>query len=164
LSFEISSSVIALPLDRHNLLLDTRVNPIHTLPPLAIDEGMTSPDGSTIHASADIQLLGDTLLVANRRGVGPYTSVTPRDTIAMFKVAKGRLQATGHIQTGCWRPREMTEIRRAQGDLLAVTCGGEAGQGGGVVLFDPVDGYRKVGKWDSGDMPVSGIVGINVDF
>jgi hypothetical protein len=82
----------------------------------------------------------------------------------MFRVEKGRLQPNGHIQTGCWKPREMTEIRRPQGDLLAVTCTGAEGHGAGVLLFDPADAYRKVGKWDSGDMGVSGLVGVNVNI
>ena len=163
LSYQISSTIMALPLDRHNLLQHTNTHPIYTLPPEIIDSDAPTSDGRIIHLSSDILLLQDQLLVANRRTVGPYLPITHRDTIGIFNTRKSRLTPAGHIQTGCWKPRELLLVKRDRHDLVAVTCNGEEGEGAGVVLFDPASGYREVGRWDSG-MSVFGIVGVTKDI
>lgn len=162
LSFQTSSTVVALPLNRHNLIRNTKAHPIYTLPPELIDAGMSTWDGTMIHASSDILRMNDQILVANRRVIGPYLPITHRDTIAIFNVVKSRLVPAGHMRTGCWKPRELMLVKRDQGDLLAVTCNGEGKEGTGVVLFDPRDGYREVSRWDI-EMSVMGIVGVTID-
>jgi len=153
---------MGIPLDQHNLLQHTNIHPIYTLPDEVIDAGLHS-GSRIIHASADILLLQNQLLVANRRVVAPYLSTIHRDTIAIFDIRKSHLISAGHIQTGCWKPRELLTVKRNQRDLIAVTCNGQEGEGAGVVLFDPSNGYREVGRWDS-EMLVSGIVGVTVDI
>ena len=162
LSFQTSSTVIAIPLNRHNLLQHTKNHPVYTLPDDVIDAGPLS-ESRMIHASSDILLIQNQLLVANRRVIGPYLPKTHRDTIAIFDIQKSRLIPAGHIQTGCWKPREMLTVKRNRHDLLAVTCNGHEREGAGVVLFDPSNGYREMGRWDS-EMLVSGIVGVTIDI
>jgi hypothetical protein len=162
LSFQISSSVTGIPLDRHNLLQHTNILPIDTLPKEVIDAGLFS-NSRIIHSSSDILLLNNQLLVANRRVVGPFLPKTQRDTIAIFDIRKSRLSPAGHIKTGCWKPRELLIVKRERRELLAVTCNGEDGEGAGVVLFDPSKGYREMGKWIS-RMSVWGIVGVTLDL
>lgn len=153
---------MGIPLDRHNLLQHTNINPFHTLPDEVIDSGLSS-EGRTINLSSDILLINDQLLVANRRTVGPYLPLKYRDTIAIFDIRKSRLTPAGHIRTGCWKPRELLVVKRDKRDLLAITCSGQNGEGAGVVLFDPSNGYREVGRWDSG-MSTVGIVGVTIDL
>jgi hypothetical protein len=154
---------MAIPLDRHNLLQPTSVHPLNTLPDEIIDADVSATQGEVIHASSDILLLKDQLLVANRRVVGPYLPSKYRDTIAKFDIRKSRLIPAGHIRTGCWKPRELLIVKRNRRDLVAVTCNGVDGEGAGVVLFDPSSDYREVGRWDSGDS-VWGIVGVTIDI
>jgi len=162
LSFQTSSTVMAIPLDRHNLLQHTKNHPVYTLPDDVIDAGPLS-ESRIIHASSDILLIQNQLLVANRRVIGPYLPKTHRDTIAILDIRKSRLIPAGHIQTGCWKPRELLTVKRNRRDLLAVTCNGHEGEGTGVVLFDPSNGYREMGRWDS-EMLVSGVVGVTIDL
>jgi hypothetical protein len=162
LSFQTSSTIISLPLNRHNLIRNSKAHPSYTLPPEVIDAGMSTSDGTVIHASSEILHINDQILVANRRVIGPYLKITLRDTIAIFNVVKSRLVPAGHIRTGCWRPRELMLVKRDRGDLLAVTCNGEGKEGAGVVLFDPHHGYKEVSRWDSA-MSVMGIAGVTVD-
>jgi hypothetical protein len=164
LSFQTSSTIISLTLNRHNLIRNSKAHPIYTLPPEVIDAGMSTSDETMIHAASDILLINDQILVANRRVIGPYLKITHRDTIAIFNIVKSRLVPAGHVRTGCWRPRELMLVKRERdhGDLLAVTCNGEGKEGAGVALFDPHHGYKEVSRWDS-EMSVMGIAGVTID-
>lgn len=167
LSFQTSSTLIAIPLDAQGSLLSPRSGAITTLPSEVLEEGPTTNAGEIINSSSDILLYDNLVFVANRRVKGPYPAYKgdAEDTIAVFEASGTRLRPRGHIYTGCWKPREMTRVKGEQKDYLAVTCNGQFAQGGGVVLFDmSAEPYIVVDRWDSGRVSVSGLVGLSTGY
>lgn len=166
LSFQTSSSVIAIPLDRRQRLQTPSTPSVRSLPRELLEEGISTPNNEPIHISSDIHLFGSLLLVANRRVKGPYPPLAGEsgDTIAVFDTADGQIAPKGHISTGCWKPREMMRVRGESTDYLAITCNGQSAEGGGVVIVDLSEPYRVAARWDSGELSVFGIVGLSTDF
>lgn len=168
LSFQTSSTVIALPLDRHRRIQVPSTGAMSTLQPDVLADTLVNSEGQPINGASDIHMIGDLLLVANRRVKAPYPSWTgeAEDTIAVFEPKGATLIPRGHIKTGCWKPRRMIRVEgTGQKEYLAVSCNGQYAQGGGIVLVDMTsEPYRIVGRWDSGRMTASGLVGLASDF
>lgn len=156
MSFQQSSTVIPFPLTPEGLI---------ARPPAASSQSSLTLAARLHHrtkeqiertfASSDVLLHGRTLLVANRQVIGPYSpladglsgdSPVGGDTLAVFhavRTGKGDKQSTGlnligHIELGCWQPREMAILAGPERDFVAVTCNGAKGAGGGVVILDPL--------------------------
>lgn len=140
---------------------------ISSLPPPALSEQRDHSSATPINISSDVLLFDNPLLVANRRVKERYPAYVgdAEDTIAVFEPLFDSIELRGHIHTGCWKPREMMRVRgNGKDDHLAVTCNGQSGQGGGVILVDMNEPYQVVGRWDSGHLSVGGIVGLTTSI
>ena len=117
--------------------------------PVTADGDLTAPvsslstlpsTGTSTHALSDIHVTArGRVYVLNRQVAEPYQG--EGDTIALFRLKEGRLQSEGWIQLPCWQPREMLPLGE---EVLAISCIGANGLGGGVVVVQ--DG-AVVGYW-----------------
>ncbi|WVQ83802.1 hypothetical protein IAT38_005946 [Cryptococcus sp. DSM 104549] len=161
LSFQTSSSVASILLDPSGIILDPPSSSSSTLP-----SGLRQ---SPSFALSDIHLLSrTTLLTLNRRVLPPYPPPSHPasiggDTLAPFHFGPAELElhARGHIELGCWQPREIVRLGGGKrgGGMVGVSCVGAEGDGAGLVVLDAERGKLE-GRWDWGGMGVWGMVGV----
>lgn len=140
-TYQNSAAILPVPFSPVNHLLPQWHAAANTLP-------------RTLRAEAGGQDVGDikilssgTVVAANRRIAPPFPTISSEvhgvggDTLVLMEHGDGALHVRGHVEIGCWQPRELLPLPLVQKGLeqVLVTCHGAEGKGGGVRLVEVID-------------------------
>ena len=134
LTYQNSAAILSVPF--HSSLGDPSYPSVSTLPP-----SLSSLDGKM--DASDIHVLPSGLIVTLNRQISPpfpslqlgELSRAPLggDTLAMFTPHEGGgLVSQGHVELGCYQPREILDVSVDGAEAVMITCVGGNGQHPGV--------------------------------